>query len=90
MYSCIVAFSVQGPEHVKITDFGLTKILDVGETTYKSEKEKVPVRWLAPESLINRLYTHKSDVWSYGEWKLCQNNFGHNRYVWKLGIMLLC
>ncbi|XP_065887121.1 epidermal growth factor receptor-like isoform X2 [Dysidea avara] len=57
---------VQGPEHVKITDFGLTKILDVGETTYKSEKEKVPVRWLAPESLINRLYTHKSDVWSYG------------------------
>ena len=61
-------FTVQGPEHVKITDFGLTKILDVGETTYKSKKGKVPVRWLAPESLINRLYTHKSDVWSYGEY----------------------
>ena len=58
---------VQGPEHVKITDFGLTKILDVGETTFKSAGGKVPVRWLAPESLRHRLYTHKSDVWAYGE-----------------------
>ncbi|XP_065887140.1 receptor tyrosine-protein kinase erbB-2-like isoform X4 [Dysidea avara] len=57
---------VQGPQHVKITDFGLTKILEIGETTFKSAKGKVPVRWLAPESLINRMYTHKSDVWSYG------------------------
>jgi len=58
---------VQGPEHVKITDFGLTKILDVGETTFKSARGKVPVRWLAPECLRYRMYTHKSDVWSYGE-----------------------
>lgn len=58
---------MQAPEHVKITDFGLTKILDVGETTFKSAGGKVPVRWLAPESLRHRLYTHKSDVWAYGE-----------------------
>ena len=58
---------VQGPQHVKITDFGLTKILDVGETTFKSTGGKVPVRWLAPECLSRRLYTHKSDVWAYGE-----------------------
>ena len=57
---------MQSPEHVKISDFGLTKILDVGETTFKSARGKVPVRWLAPESLRHRLYTHKSDVWSYG------------------------
>jgi len=67
---CLLHFYVvKGPQHVKITDFGLTKILDVGETIFKSKKGKVPVRWLAPESLINRMYTHKSDVWSYG--KLC-------------------
>ena len=58
---------MQSPEHVKISDFGLTIILDVGETTFKSARGKVPVRWLAPESLRHRLYTHKSDVWSYGE-----------------------
>ena len=26
---------------------------------------KVPVRWMAPESLRKKIYTHKSDVWSY-------------------------
>ena len=60
-------YLVQGPEHVKITDFGLTKILDVGETAFKSAGGKVPIRWLAPECLKQRVYTHKSDVWSYGE-----------------------
>ena len=71
---------VQGPEHVKITDFGLTKILDVGETTFKSTGGKVPVRWLAPESLRHRLYTHQSDVWAYGEycsWRPFSSNWLH-------------
>ncbi|XP_065887560.1 epidermal growth factor receptor-like [Dysidea avara] len=57
---------VQGPEHVKITDFGLTRILDVGETTYKSAGGMLPFRWLAPESLGYGVFTHKSDVWAYG------------------------
>jgi len=58
---------VQGPEHVKITDFGLTRILNIGETTYKSAGGMLPFRWLAPESLGHGLFTHKSDVWAYGE-----------------------
>ena len=27
---------------------------------------QVPVRWMALESLRNKVYTHKSDVWSFG------------------------
>ena len=58
---------VQGPEHVKITDFGLTRILDVGQTTYESLGGMLPFRWLAPESLAHGVFTHKSDVWAYGK-----------------------
>lgn len=57
---------VQSPRCVKITDFGLTKVIEVGESQYKAKGGKVPVRWMAPESLCKKVYTHKSDVWSYG------------------------
>ena len=62
---------VQSFENVKITDFGLTKCLDVGETGYRAAGGKVPVRWLAPECLLKREYSHKSDVWAYGECDVC-------------------
>ena len=26
----------------------------------------MPIKWLALESIQHRVYTHKSDVWSYG------------------------
>ena len=26
----------------------------------------MPVRWLPPESIRHRIFTHKSDVWSFG------------------------
>lgn len=58
---------VQAHGHVKITDFGLSKILDYGQKSYQSERgAKLPLKWLAPECMQNLEFTHKSDVWAYG------------------------
>ncbi|XP_060231898.1 LOW QUALITY PROTEIN: insulin receptor [Meriones unguiculatus] len=51
---------------VKIGDFGMTR--DVYETDYyrKGGKGLLPVRWMAPESLKDGVFTAASDVWSFG------------------------
>ncbi|XP_003738572.1 hepatocyte growth factor receptor [Galendromus occidentalis] len=52
---------------VRVADFGLSR--DVYETSYYScdnTKTKLPVKWMAIESLKEGVYSHKSDVWSYG------------------------
>ncbi|CAI8046035.1 Tyrosine-protein kinase transforming protein SEA, partial [Geodia barretti] len=56
---------------VKVADFGLTE--DMYCRKYfrrdKSEpggEEKVPIRWMAPESIKNDIYNEATDVWSFG------------------------
>ncbi|XGW24631.1 hypothetical protein V3C99_006229 [Haemonchus contortus] len=57
---------------VKLTDFGMSK---QGEAYNIPIDEKVPVKWQAPEVLTKRLYTPKSDVYSYGIliWEIFNN-----------------
>lgn len=50
---------------VKITDFGLAKLLDYDKCEYKSEGGKMPIKWLAPECISDKKFTHKSDVWAF-------------------------
>ncbi|XP_061732185.1 fibroblast growth factor receptor 1b [Nerophis ophidion] len=51
---------------MKIADFGLAR--DVHHVDYykKTTNGLLPVKWTAPEALFDRVYTHQSDVWSYG------------------------
>ncbi|XP_052280539.1 vascular endothelial growth factor receptor 1-like isoform X1 [Dreissena polymorpha] len=53
---------------VKICDFGLSKdcYKYANEEYRKKGDGPVPVKWMAIESLTHRVYTSKSDVWSYG------------------------
>uniref|UniRef100_A0A8C7SFT8 Receptor protein-tyrosine kinase n=1 Tax=Oncorhynchus mykiss TaxID=8022 RepID=A0A8C7SFT8_ONCMY len=71
---------VKTPQHVKITDFGLAKLLNADEKEYHADGGKVPIKWMALESILHRKYTHQSDVWSYGvtAWELM--TFGTKPY----------
>ena len=53
---------VDGNLSVKVADFGLTK--DIYEADYyrQSHQGRVPVKWMAPESLEDRISNEKTDV----------------------------
>uniref|UniRef100_A0A8C8EYZ1 Receptor protein-tyrosine kinase n=1 Tax=Oncorhynchus tshawytscha TaxID=74940 RepID=A0A8C8EYZ1_ONCTS len=57
---------VKSPNHIKITDFGLARLLDVDEKEYNADGGKMPIKWMALECIHYRKFTHQSDVWSYG------------------------
>lgn len=57
---------VQSPSIVKITDFGLAKLLEFDSDTFVAAGGKMPIKWLAIECIRHRVFTSKSDVWAYG------------------------
>uniref|UniRef100_A0A182JGR0 Uncharacterized protein n=1 Tax=Anopheles atroparvus TaxID=41427 RepID=A0A182JGR0_ANOAO len=50
----------------KISDLGLTRDVYEDDAYLKKSKDRVPVKWMAPESLADHIYTSKSDVWAFG------------------------
>ncbi|XP_064640093.1 uncharacterized protein LOC135495414 isoform X1 [Lineus longissimus] len=51
---------------VKIGDFGMTRPMIETDYYRFSKKGMLPVRWMAPESLSDGIFTPHSDIWSYG------------------------
>ncbi|XP_070595026.1 fibroblast growth factor receptor 4 isoform X2 [Erythrolamprus reginae] len=51
---------------MKIADFGLARGVHDIDYYKKTSNGRLPVKWMAPEALFDRVYTHQSDVWSFG------------------------
>ncbi|KAM9381029.1 tyrosine-protein kinase receptor TYRO3 [Phaethornis superciliosus] len=52
--------------NVSVADFGLSKKIYSGDYYRQGCASKLPVKWLALESLADNLYTTHSDVWAFG------------------------
>ena len=63
MYFTVHVVRVDENAVIKIADFGLSR--DIFHADYyrvQSLEQPLPVRWLAPECVIDKVFTHKTDV----------------------------
>ncbi|KAK2826847.1 hypothetical protein Q5P01_021061 [Channa striata] len=51
---------------VCVADFGLSKKIYSGDYYRQGSVSKLPVKWIALESLSDNVFTTQSDVWAYG------------------------
>ncbi|XP_052389020.1 focal adhesion kinase 1-like isoform X6 [Carassius gibelio] len=56
---------VSSMDCVKLGDFGLSRYME-DSSYYKASKGKLPIKWMAPESINFRRFTSASDVWMFG------------------------
>ena len=50
---------------MQLADFGMSHDMDE-DYYYQPKGGVIPVKWTAPEAILHKKYTTKSDVWSYG------------------------
>ena len=55
---------VNADKALKITDFGMSR--EVEEMYVQRSSGRVPLKWIAIESIIAREFTSALDVWSFG------------------------
>ncbi|KAM8954410.1 protein-tyrosine kinase 2-beta isoform 2-T2 [Pelodytes ibericus] len=72
---------VASHECVKLGDFGLSRYLEE-EEYYKASVTRLPIKWMAPESINFRRFTTSSDVWMFGVcmWEI--HSFGKQPFFW--------
>uniref|UniRef100_A0A3Q4BKB8 non-specific protein-tyrosine kinase n=1 Tax=Mola mola TaxID=94237 RepID=A0A3Q4BKB8_MOLML len=72
---------VAGPECVKLGDFGLSRYIE-DEEYYKASVSRLPIKWMAPESINFRRFTTASDVWMFAVcmWEIM--SYGQQPFFW--------
>ena len=57
---------VEDQKTLKISDFGMARIVGQEEAYVKTTRGKLPWKWMAVESIRQNEFNSCSDVWSYG------------------------
>ncbi|XP_064860438.1 protein-tyrosine kinase 2-beta-like [Oncorhynchus nerka] len=72
---------VASADCVKLGDFGLSRYVEE-EDYYKASLSRLPIKWMAPESINFRRFTTASDVWMFGVcvWEVM--SLGQQPFFW--------
>ncbi|XP_077408357.1 protein tyrosine kinase 2 beta, b isoform X2 [Vanacampus margaritifer] len=72
---------VASPDCVKLGDFGLSRYIE-DEEYYKASVTRLPIKWMAPESINFRRFTSASDVWMFAVcmWEILSR--GQQPFFW--------
>ncbi|CAG9824030.1 unnamed protein product [Phaedon cochleariae] len=65
-------------EHTcKVADFGFARDVIASHVYERKSEGRLPIRWMAPESLYDNIFTVKSDVWSFGVliWEVVRDGY---------------
>lgn len=49
-----------------VADFGFARDVTASHVYERKSEGRLPIRWMAPESLYDNVFSVKSDVWSFG------------------------
>ncbi|XP_052002114.1 protein-tyrosine kinase 2-beta-like [Xyrauchen texanus] len=72
---------VAKPDCIKLGDFGLSRYIEE-EEYYKASVSRLPIKWMAPESINFRRFTSASDVWMFAVcmWEIMSR--GQQPFFW--------